>query len=142
MYAEMRPLDDNSPSVFNGLSIALTPSTGGAMTAFVMDARTPSANGAIYNFVNSSSVGTLAAADTILNKWNKFAGAFTTGSAGFSLNGSNTSTSAPASIPQHIALTFGYYPLSPGIFSNGYIKKFAYYPVRLANAELQALTEE
>jgi len=54
-------------------------------------------------------------------------------------NGLSVSTDSSAHIPHVTQAQIGY---RSGTYLNGTIKKLAYYPARLTNAELQALTEE
>jgi hypothetical protein len=56
------------------------------------------------------------------------------------LNGNTVNTTSSGYYPTEVnQMDFGKYS---SIHLNGYFKKFAYYPTRLTNAELQALTEE
>jgi hypothetical protein len=82
-----------------------------------------------------ASVATAAASSTY-----KFASAWTAGDEGVSLNGATTVTGTPAAIPSTISKLFlgiNYASLQP---VNGYLRRVTYYPRRLSNAELQAIT--
>ena len=89
------------------------------------------------NGVSQISASSIPAAD--LNYYNKVAIAFATNSAAAVGNGGTISTSSTVTLPNITQLTIG---TADGIgYIGGHIKKIAYYPERLSDSEIQALTE-
>jgi hypothetical protein len=89
-------------------------------------------------FVNGSSVVNLGSASETANSFVKFSWVYKAGDYAISRNGAAVITSTNATVPQGLAV------LDIGEVGstklNGTIKKIAYYPLRLTNAQLQALT--
>lgn len=71
----------------------------------------------------------------------KLVGAYQVNNFAASFNGSAASTDTSGSVPTNIAQAeLGKLGLSQGEYLNGHLKRLAYYPRRLANSELQAIT--
>jgi hypothetical protein len=70
----------------------------------------------------------------------KFASAWTAGDEGVSLNGATAVTGTPAVIPSTISKLFLGQNFGNLQALNGYLRRITYYPRRLSNAELQAIT--
>ena len=93
------------------------------------------------NFVSSSNIGRIdSVAAFSANTTYKGAFAITSSDRALSVNGATAVTSTNAfSIPSMTDLTIG--QIDAGSENiNGHIQRIAYYPVRLSNAQLQALT--
>jgi hypothetical protein len=101
------------------------------------------AGGNLATFVVSGGVtqaDVASAATAAASSTYKFASAWTAGDEGVSLNGATAVTGTPAVIPNTISKLFlgiNYASLQP---VNGYLRRITYYPRRLSNAELQAIT--
>ena len=70
----------------------------------------------------------------------KVAFAYAVGNNGCSINSGLTTTSAPVALPTGVRLDIGNNNQSTGNYLNGHIKRLTYYPTRLSNSTLQALT--
>jgi len=90
-----------------------------------------------FNGASQMSASSIVAAD--LNYFNKSAIAYETNNAAAVGNGGTVNTDSTVTVPNLTQLTIG---TGAGIYTiNGHIKKIAYYPDRLSNTEIQALTE-
>jgi hypothetical protein len=95
-----------------------------------------------YVFTNNSTVGTLT--DGSLN-WTigtrqKSAFGYETNNCGLSTGGISTYVDSSVYLPIVNQIRIGF-RANGGDFWNGYLSKIAYYPARLTNAEIVALTE-
>ena len=89
------------------------------------------------NGISQISASAISAAD--LNYFNKGAIAYETNSAAAVGNGGTVSTDSSVTVPNLTRMTIGD---GEGIgYIGGHIKKIAYYPERLSNGEITALTE-
>ena len=75
-----------------------------------------------------------------LNTFGKGAVAYKANDFGFSWNGAAALTDTSLSLPTVVKLDIGNNGGAATNFLNGYIQRITYYPTRLANAQLQALT--
>ncbi len=75
-----------------------------------------------------------------LNTFGKGASAYKVNDFGFSWNGATTLTDTSTTLPEVILLSIGGVNALSGNFLNGTIKRLTYYPARLTNAQLQAIT--
>ena len=93
--------------------------------------------------VNFDAYGTpfslLAQQGNALGTINKIAGAYAVNNYGLSVNGASAVTDTSAAVPTLNALRIGYGYAAFG-WANGHIRAIRYYPIRLTNRELQALT--
>ena len=83
----------------------------------------------------SNTIGTISA-NTVFT----LSFAYAVNNLGASLNGGIASTDSVATLPTVNTLTLGSSSWGGGNYLNGHIRAFKYYPRRLSNAELQALT--
>ena len=89
--------------------------------------------------VSGTTQANLAVGSDTVNTYSKYSGAYKTNDFGFTRNGATVSTDTLGTLPIVTTLYFG--AGATGVTSlNGTIKKVAYYPKRLTNAELQGLT--
>lgn len=138
LYSETKALSDTVGDVQNGLSISFNGASGTAM-CMLMDTR-PGQNAALYVFNNGVNTGSVANSTTMLGAYRKMAGAYAVNNVAMATDGVLSNIATNTAIPPGTQLGIGVYPLSVGIFDNGYVKKIAYYPKRLSNAELQEMT--
>lgn len=88
-------------------------------------------------FNGTTNLATGAA--TVTSTPQKFAAAFASGSYAACLNGGTVATAATATVNSPTQMTIGHFP-SPTNFINGHIRSIRFYPTRLNDAQLQALT--
>ena len=89
-----------------------------------------------------SAVANLSVTLTGTNKTVNYGFAASREDVAFTANGLTPSTSTTATPPQWVKMSIGLSPWGNDNEINGYIKKIAFYPKRLPNATLQAMTEE
>ena len=77
----------------------------------------------------------------IVNTFSKVAGAYALNDAAAVMDGGTVSTASTVIPPLVDRIYIGAYSAGNALFLNGHIKKIAYYPKRLPNATLQAMTE-
>ena len=87
---------------------------------------------------NDQGVQAQPDAGTLVTGFNKFSGAYKTNDFAISLNGVTVATDTSGAVPVVNRLLIG--SASGQQSLNGTIKKIAYYPIRVTNANLQALT--
>jgi hypothetical protein len=102
--------------------------------------------GQAANFLVSNSSGTnqavLLSFSSSSSNLAKIAGTYSANNFAACVNGGAVSTDVDGTVPNPSLMAIGSRnPASANSFLNGTIKKIAYYPKRLANAELQALTQ-
>jgi hypothetical protein len=128
-----------SPQTLNGRYFEVTNSNGQSYITWVQ-ANSTTAQASIY--VNNSSQAVLNFTNTSLTLF-KGAVAYKTNDVAACVNGETVLVDALALIPDPsvLSLYIGKYLLSDTQYMlNGTIKKIAYYPLRLSNTNLQALT--
>jgi hypothetical protein len=86
---------------------------------------------------NGTTVVNFSGGTEAINTFHKVAGAYKTNDFALSLNGATVVTDTSGNVPT--GLTTFNIGFSTG-YLNGTIKKLAYYPIRLSNTNLQALT--
>jgi hypothetical protein len=124
-----RLLGGFSDGTFNNSFYTVLPETGDAIVVAL--------------FYQGSSQGTIATAggSFVGGTFYKIAQAFQRNDLAVSFSGANVQTDTSALIPTFDRLAIGSAPWSIGSSQvNGTIKKLSYYPKRLTNAQLQALT--
>jgi hypothetical protein len=90
---------------------------------------------------NGSSSGSVSFGNSALNSQHKMAGAYKVNDYGGSFDNDNLGTDSTGAVPIVNRAIIGN-SSNGGHTLNGHIKKVAYYPARLSNSELQALTED
>ena len=93
-----------------------------------------------YIYANNAEQASLTFAALSAGTFNKFAIAFQANNIAGTINAQTVVTDTNALIPNVNSLTVGNFSTSGNQNLNGCIKKIAYYPLRLTNAQLQALT--
>ena len=88
-------------------------------------------------FNGTANLATGAA--TVTSTPQKFAAAFASGSYAACFNGGTVATASTATVNSPTQMTIGHFP-SPTNFINGHIRSIRFYPTRLNDAQLQALT--
>ena len=98
-------------------------------------------NGAVYVDVSPSATEASLACGTTGSDFNKLACGFKHNDIAACMNGGILQTDTGARIPEDLYTFYlGWY--SPGNSLHCHVKKFAYYPKRLTNNQIQALTED
>lgn len=145
--------NQNEGTLFADVALAL-PASGG--NQFIFRASANDYNNAVaLNVISTgfSSISTVsggvfdgaATANTILtaNVFAKFAGGYATNNLGISLNGASVVTDTSATIPtstNRIDIGRDHAGATANGIRSGTIRKLAYYPTRLSNAQLQNIT--
>jgi hypothetical protein len=138
LYTETRALSDTIGDVSNGLAIGLTAASSSGM-ALLMDTRTTQ-NGTFALLNNSVATGSVFVNATMLGASRRMAAAYATNNVAMAVGGTLSSVDTSTYIPTGTQLSIGLYPFNTSLFDNGYVYKIAYYPLRVTNAQLQALT--
>jgi hypothetical protein len=130
-------LSNVSPlAIDNDISLSASDSGGYANSMYL-----PADSGAQFIVVNSSVVEAQIDAGTILaNTPNKIAAAYAANNFALSVNGGAVVTDTSGAIPTVDRLVLGGLEGNTANRLNGHLRQVAYYPRRLTNAELQALT--
>jgi hypothetical protein len=90
---------------------------------------------------NVSQASITVLTNPALNTIAKIAGAYATNDFAATANGAVPGTDPSGSLPSGVTvLALGCNPALSGGFLNGYLRRITYYPRRLSNAELQAIT--
>jgi hypothetical protein len=118
----------------SGSTRVLSVSSGGVSNR-VVDVNFFAGNWTNYNGTATLAIGP-AAVTTIPQR---IAAAYATANYGYTLNGGTVATDTSALVNSPTQLNLGY--LDTGNYLNGHIRSVAYYPVRAADFQLQALTE-
>jgi hypothetical protein len=98
--------------------------------------------GADQNIVRSGGVvvASLASVSTPTTAVRKSASAYAVNNFAFTVNGGTPATSTSGAVPVGITNLLLGSGVGPSEYLNGYLRRITYYPRRLSNAELQALT--
>ena len=130
-------LSNVSPlAIDNDISLSASDSGGYANSMYL-----PADSGAQFIVVNSSVVEAQIDAGTILaNTPNKIAAAYAANNFALSVNGGAVVTDTSGAIPTVDRLVLGGLEGNTANRLNGHLRQVAYYPRRLTNAELQALS--
>ena len=115
---------------------------GAGSSANEIDIRFQSQTAFLINYAGAGQATLFSGLSTSANVFSKAVGTYKTNDVAFSGNANTVQTDTSATIPNVLArLTIGNLFNDTTNYSlNGTIKKFAYYPKRLTNAELQGLT--
>tara|TARA_R110002124_G_C8760571_1_gene499093 strand:+ start:226 stop:537 length:312 start_codon:yes stop_codon:yes gene_type:complete len=98
-------------------------------------------NGIVYVEAAPSATEAAINTGTVVSGYNRLAASLQHNNCAASLNGSTAVTDTSVRIPDGLTtFYFGWY--TSGNSLQSHIKKFAFYPQRLSNATLQAITEE
>lgn len=138
LYTETRALSDTIGDVSNGLSIGLTAGSASSM-ALLMDTRTPQ-SGTFALLNNSVSTGSVSVNTTMLGGSRRMGAAYATNNVIMAVGGVLSTADTSTVIPTGTQLSIGLYPFNTSLFDSGYVQKIAYYPIRVTNTQLQALT--
>lgn len=110
----------------------------GGTAARVADIYISGARGTVYN--GTTTLSAAVGADTVLNTTYKVASAYATTNYGLSANATTVTTASSATVNTATALYIGSFNDGSNKL-NGIVKTISYYPLRLTNAQLQAITK-
>ena len=95
--------------------------------------------GPIWQTFNGTT-NLVGGAATVTSTPQKFAASYLTGGYAVCLNGGTVATATTALVNTATQLAIGFFPSGPAQFLGGHIRSIRYYPIRLSNTALQALT--
>ena len=121
---------------YNNLARSASISNSGSSDTIGLGASSTN-NGRLYIYTSGVEQANLSAAFS--GSTLKEAAAYKTNDAQYCANGTLSSQDTSVSLPTLNKMDIGYFTIG-GVYHNGWIRRIAYYPRRLTNAELQALT--